>query len=101
MYGGSVIPGSPAIVFLNGVGPIGRLWDSHKEALDSFHCLTRPRGHSLQVPFHLQPAPRIHKGQVVDLQGRIDRPPPARFVRSPKSRGRMALGFRDDNRFPW
>ena len=32
-------PGSPAIVFLHGVGLSGRMWDSHMAALSGYHCL--------------------------------------------------------------
>ncbi|MCU0293863.1 MAG: alpha/beta hydrolase [Thermoanaerobaculaceae bacterium] len=35
----SGIPGSPAIVFLHGVGGSGAMWAGHTEALSSFHCL--------------------------------------------------------------
>lgn len=47
-------PGSPAIVFLHGVGLSGRMWDSHMAALSGYHCLAPDLpgfGRSNQLPW--------------------------------------------------
>jgi pimeloyl-ACP methyl ester carboxylesterase len=47
-------PGSPAIVFLQGVGASGRMWEEHMRRLTAYHCLAPDlpgHGRSNRVPW--------------------------------------------------
>jgi pimeloyl-ACP methyl ester carboxylesterase len=57
-------PGSPAIVFLHGVGNSGGMWASHRAGLTGYHCLAPDLpgfGRSNRVPWRS----RIHTAELV------------------------------------
>jgi len=57
-------PGSPAIVFLHGVGQSGRIWREHMARLTGFHCLA-PDLPGFGRSNHLRPASRSETADLV------------------------------------